>query len=127
MWQKFKEQILVVIVIAVLVIGATVFLNQKTVAELTAQQDAKLAMALHAKNVHYKLNDIRLRHWNSLAQTSGVEGLWDRMIALVHSIDKALTTVEAQLPATFPAAIWEKVSSGTLKQAAQFVREERAD
>lgn len=96
-------------------------------ADKLAQQDAKLAMALHAKNVHYKLNDIRLRHWNSLAQTSGVEGLWDRMIALVHSIDKALTTVEAQLPATFPAAIWEKVSSGTLKQAAQFVREERAD
>ena len=43
MWQKFQEQILVIIVIAALVIGATFWLNQKTVTELNAQQELKLA------------------------------------------------------------------------------------
>ncbi len=43
MWQKFKEQILVILVIAGLVIGASVWLNQKTVTELNAQQELKLA------------------------------------------------------------------------------------
>ena len=56
MWQKFKEQILVIVVIVVIVVGAAFWLNQKTVIELQAQQELKLAPlreandALKAKN-----------------------------------------------------------------------------
>ena len=42
MWQKFKEQIPVILVIVITVIGAAFWLKQVTVAELQTQQDAKL-------------------------------------------------------------------------------------
>ncbi|MES2583444.1 MAG: type II toxin-antitoxin system HipA family toxin [Pseudomonadota bacterium] len=88
-----------------------------------AQQDVKLAMALHAKSAHYKLNDIRLRHWKHLAQTSGVDGMWEQMLAMVHRVDTAFSTVEGQLPANFPASVWASIRVGTQKHAAQFLRE----
>ncbi len=90
-----------------------------------AQQDVKLAMALHAKNTHYKLSDIRVRHWKHLAGTSGVEGMWEQMQALVHRVDTAFSMVEAQLPANFPAPVWDCIRSGTQKHAAQFLRESK--
>ncbi|QTN28427.1 type II toxin-antitoxin system HipA family toxin [Rhodoferax sp. AJA081-3] len=88
-----------------------------------AQQDVKLAMALHAKSAHYKLNDMRVRHWKHLAQTSGVDGMWEHMLAMVHRVDKAFSAVEGQLPANFPASVWDSIRTGTQKHAAQFLRE----
>ena len=49
MWQKLQEQLLVILVIVVVVVGAAFWLNQKTVAELQAQQELKLA-PLRAQN-----------------------------------------------------------------------------
>ncbi len=43
MWQKFKEQIPVILVTVLIVIGAAFWLKQTTVLELQAQQEAKLA------------------------------------------------------------------------------------
>jgi serine/threonine protein kinase HipA of HipAB toxin-antitoxin module len=36
----------------------------------------KLAMAVHSKTAHYKLSEIQYRHWEALAQRSGVDGAW---------------------------------------------------
>jgi hypothetical protein len=55
MWQKFKEQILVILVIVVVVVGAAYWLNQKTVSELNAQQEPKLA-ALREQNDALKIS-----------------------------------------------------------------------
>ena len=52
MWQKFKEQIPAVILTAALVIGAAYWLSQKTLDEAKAEQDAKLAQAEPADEVH---------------------------------------------------------------------------
>ena len=43
MWQKFKEQIPVILVTVIIVVGAAFWLKQTTVHELQAQQEAKLA------------------------------------------------------------------------------------
>ena len=43
MWQKFKEQLPAVLLTAVLIIGAAFWYTQKTVAEMTAKQEAALA------------------------------------------------------------------------------------
>ncbi|MBC7368262.1 MAG: hypothetical protein H7343_15860 [Undibacterium sp.] len=42
MWQKFKEQIPVILVIVIIVVGAAFWLKQTTMVELQTQQDAKL-------------------------------------------------------------------------------------
>jgi hypothetical protein len=42
---------------------------------LVAWQEAKLAMAVRSKTVHYELARIHTRHWQGLAQRGGVEGI----------------------------------------------------
>jgi hypothetical protein len=43
MWQKLKEQLLVILVIVIVVVGSAYWLNQKTILDLNTQQDLKLA------------------------------------------------------------------------------------
>ena len=88
-----------------------------------SEHAAKLAMALHAKNIHYKLREIRARHWRILAQRCGAPDAWDRMIQMVRGTEPALGRVQALLPADFPAPLWEAVQAGMTRHAAQFLRE----
>lgn len=91
--------------------------------KLLPYQDAKLAMGLHSKSAHYRLNEVRVRHWQRLANECGVEGVWENMLQLVDGIDRALAAVESQLPAGFPQHIWDAISSGARTHASQFQRE----
>lgn len=91
--------------------------------KLLPYQDAKLAMALHSKSAHYRLNEIRVRHWQSLARECGVDGVWERMLQLVEGIDHALDAVESRLSAEFPEHIWTSISKGARTLASQFWRE----
>jgi serine/threonine-protein kinase HipA len=91
--------------------------------KLLPYQDAKLAMALHSTNTHYRLNEVRVRHWQRLARECGVDGVWEKMLQLVEGIDRALQAVESRLPAEFPQHIWSAIRSGAREHAAQFHRE----
>ena len=65
MWQKFKEQILVILVIVVIVVGAAFWLNQKTVIELQAQQELKLAPLREASDALKAQNEENRRSLES--------------------------------------------------------------
>jgi len=80
-------------------------------------------MALHSKSTHYKLREIRVRHWMKLARDSGVPDAWDRMIQLVGNVEPALVRVQSLLPTDFPMSVWEPVHAGTRRHASQFFRE----
>jgi len=84
---------------------------------------AKLAMALRSKNTHYHLHEIRTRHWQLLAQQSGVPDAFDHMVALVLLVPDALDQVAAQLPAGFPQRVFKPIRTGMLAQAQQFISE----
>lgn len=84
-------------------------------------EKARLAMALRARNAHYRLRDIQVRHWRQLATLSG-PGTWERMVALVGSVDAALQRVEGRLPRGFPGRLWEAVAAGTRRHAEAFAR-----
>jgi serine/threonine-protein kinase HipA len=90
---------------------------------LISGHDAKLAMALHSKNTHYKLREIRVRHWMALAQRCGVLGVWERMLGMAHGMDAALQHVEGLLPDDFPQHVWDAVQTGIKGHASQFLRE----
>jgi serine/threonine-protein kinase HipA len=90
---------------------------------LISAHAARLAMALRAKNTHYKLNEIRARHWMHLAQRSGVPGVWERMLEMTRSVDAALERIQALLPMDFPPHIWHTVQAGIKQHANQFMRE----
>lgn len=88
---------------------------------------AKLAMVIRSnlgsKNTHYHLHEIRTRHWQLLAQQSGVPDAFDHMVALVLLVPDALEQVAAQLPAGFPQRVFKTIRAGMLAQADQFIAE----
>jgi cell division protein FtsB len=54
MWQKLKEQLPAVILTALLIIGAAFWFYQKTVADLTARQQAEIAALREQTNAEMK-------------------------------------------------------------------------
>ena len=84
-------------------------------------EKAKLAMALRGQNAHYRLNEIKVRHWQRLAALCGSD-VFDRMTAMVERVDDALRLVEQRLSAGFPENVWARVAQGMRRHAAQFMR-----
>lgn len=86
-------------------------------------QKAKLAMALRSHNPHYKLSEIRTRHWRMAAQQSGVPGTFAAMQEMILKVDCALGGVETELPADFPEQVWRRIRDGVLSQKNRFLKE----
>jgi serine/threonine-protein kinase HipA len=84
---------------------------------LVTWQEAKLAMAVRSKNVHYELARIQTRHWQGLAQRSGAEGTWEAMQALVARVEPAIAKVQMLLPAGFPERTAQTIFDGLRQQS----------
>jgi serine/threonine-protein kinase HipA len=78
-----------------------------------------LAMALRDKTKHYRVEEIRRRHFNAMARACGVgrdmEGIIDEVVA---TTPRAVDAVGASLPSRFPGELFECVTS-RLRSAAQ--------
>ena len=81
-----------------------------------AWQEARLAMAVHSKNVHYELARIDTRHWLGLAQRSGADGVWEAMQVLVARVEHAIAAVQMRLPADFPERTGVAIFEGLRRQ-----------
>ncbi len=79
---------------------------------------AKLAMALRSRNAHDHLHEVHARHWLALAREAGIR--FESLVELVARVPAALDTVESELPAGFPAAVWKAIRVGTQAQALRF-------
>ncbi len=78
----------------------------------------KLAMSVRAGNAHYRMCEIRRRHWNMAAKANALGA--DFEATLRHFIERAPTVadeVAAQLPAGFPADVAEPIFEGLRLQA----------
>jgi hypothetical protein len=62
MWQKFKEQLPIVVLTAAIVIGAAYWLNQRTVQEMDALQQAKLTEQRQQFDAQLKASNEETRH-----------------------------------------------------------------
>ena len=79
-----------------------------------------LAMALRAKNAHYRMETIQPRHWHGLAMKHGGPAVWEAMQGLVERVVPALDAVAARLPKGFPGLTWDAIANGLRAQAARF-------
>jgi serine/threonine-protein kinase HipA len=85
-----------------------------------------LAMGVRSSKLHRLLDKIHLAHWKRLAESTGVSGLFDAMVAMVGAVPSTLATVEPLLPADFPPLVWERISAGMLHQRERFLAALRA-
>jgi serine/threonine-protein kinase HipA len=83
--------------------------------------ELKLAMALRAKNVHYKIAEIQPRHFQTLAEKYPAAKAWAAMIELADRVEGAIKAVEMRLPNGFAESVWAPLSKGMLKQARSFL------
>jgi serine/threonine-protein kinase HipA len=88
---------------------------------LWAEQNVTLAMALRGRNPHRRMSRIAIRHWQMLAARTGVRGAFERMVELVKDADRAMSAVEADLPAGYPERVWTAISGGVRRQREAFL------
>ena len=82
-------------------------------------QQVKLAMAVRGRNAHWKINDIRPRHWDAVARLAGLgdaKGLVDEVRDQTPAV---IAEVSSQLPADFPSEVVGKIFEGMGRQAVQ--------
>lgn len=77
-------------------------------------------MALHAKNNHYKISEIRRTHWNEVAKDNAIGADFEDVIQMI--IDKTpavISHVEGLLGTGFPAEVANRIFSGIHEQIAR--------
>jgi serine/threonine-protein kinase HipA len=89
--------------------------------KLKQYEKVSLAMALRGKNAHYRLNSIHTRHWFELAQSLGIDGVWQRMIDTVERAPAAIASLEKKLPKDFPEAVYAAITKGIDRHAKDFL------
>lgn len=88
-------------------------------ARLLPVQQVKLAMAVRGRNAHWKINDIRPRHWDSVARLAGLgdaRALVDEVRAQAPTV---IAEVSGQLPVDFPVEVSGTIFEGMRRQAVQ--------
>lgn len=84
-------------------------------------QKVSLAMAVRSKNAHYRLSSIHTRHWQALALSVGVDGLWSRMIDMVERSTDVFNSLQTRLPKGFPDSVFNAIGNGIARHARDFL------
>jgi serine/threonine-protein kinase HipA len=80
----------------------------------------KLAMALHGKNKHYRVEEIARRHFRATAKLCGVASSMDPIISdVLTRTSSVINDVSRRLPEGFPVSVFESVTSGLQRAAAR--------
>lgn len=80
-------------------------------------QKIKMAMALRAKNAHYRMTTIQRRHWNAVAKTNAMGIDFESEIQrFIDATPKVIETVAEQIPAGFPSRLGDAIFEGIKTQ-----------
>lgn len=83
-----------------------------------APQKAKLAMAAHGKNRHYKWARIQARHWLSTARDIGLDATAKKdILQMAEEAESVIDTVSEILPTDFPREVSNPIFDGLLRSA----------
>lgn len=108
MWQKFKEQIPAVVLTAIVIVGAAFWLNQKTVAELTAKQQAEILALREQTNAELKASaEETRRHIESVNQL--LKDAIAKRAADVFMTEEEVAKLNAEKVEALATAIAQKV------------------
>ncbi len=80
---------------------------------------ARLALAVRSKNAHWKLAEIKARHWDAVARQAGLGDAAALLAEVAGQVASVIATVSRQLPRGFPARVAERIFSGLQESAKQ--------
>ncbi len=78
----------------------------------------RLAMAVRSKNAHWKLCEIKARHWETVSRSAGLGSATPILQEIAMQIPHAIESVNREIPAGFPALVRDKIFEG-LQQTAE--------
>ncbi len=81
------------------------------------EHKVKLAMAVRSKSAHWKLNDIRARHWIETARRYGIPDMPAILADLAARTPDVVATVGSALPKGFPAVVADSILTGVRASA----------
>jgi serine/threonine-protein kinase HipA len=84
---------------------------------LLDERKARLALAVRSKNAHWKLNEIKARHWNAVARQAG---LGDATVLLAETAEQTTQVIEnvgRQIPRGFPSRVQDRIFAGLQESA----------
>ncbi len=81
-----------------------------------AWQKIKLAMAVRSQNAHWKLQDIRARHWDAVARVAGFGDAANLIAEVVEQTPEVIARVGGELTAEFPARVSGPIFEGMRAQ-----------
>lgn len=88
-----------------------------------APQKVKMAMAVRARNAHYRMADIQRRHWNAIAKRCGVADTAEDWIGeLLGRAPQVIAKLRDELPPGFPRYLVDAVFDGLADAAARLER-----
>ena len=76
-------------------------------------------MAVHSKSAHWKLSEIKARHWDPVTRAVGLGSATPLLQEIATQTPHAIENVSRQIPKKFPAVVQDKIFDGLKKTAAQ--------
>jgi serine/threonine-protein kinase HipA len=76
------------------------------------ERKAKLAMAVRGRNPHWKLSEIKPRHWDAVAKSAGLVDAGKIIADLIEHAPRILATVQKEIPRGFPAYVRDRILAG---------------
>ncbi len=78
----------------------------------------RMAMAVLSKNAHWKLSEIKPRHWNAVAASAGLGNAELLIEEIVAQTEPAIASVSRNLPKGFPDQVVSSIFTGLRESAA---------
>jgi serine/threonine-protein kinase HipA len=80
---------------------------------------ARVAMAVRSKNAHWKLKDIKPRHWDAVTHMAGLGDTAPLLHEIAKTTPRAIAQVERSIPTDFPAVTRDRIFQGLEAGVAQ--------
>jgi serine/threonine-protein kinase HipA len=83
------------------------------------ERKVRLAMAVRSQNPHWKISEIKPRHWDAVAKLAGLGDANEIIADLVARTPKVLASLAKVVPADFPAYVRNRIFEGVARSAQQ--------
>jgi serine/threonine-protein kinase HipA len=87
------------------------------------ERKVKLAMAVRGRNPHWKLSEIKRRHWDAVAKSAGLVDAGKIIADLIEQAPHVLATVQKETPRGFPAYVRDRILEGVERSVRRLVAE----